>query len=74
MTAAQAAHLRLLSTLPVRTHEQSSRPPAERGGHQPRALVIERTHYESVAEAARLRHCARDTIRRMIDRGEARYA
>lgn len=74
MTAAQAAHLRLLSTLPVRTHERSARSAISNcGGQPPKQVGVGHCTYESVTDAARQLGYSRGKVRNMIERGEARY-
>lgn len=52
----QAAHLRLMSSLPVRTipaRVEKEEAPIPRPGRGGRAVIIGRTRYETIAEAAR---------------------
>lgn len=71
------AALRLLSTLKVRTHYQPEQPSdhwrAVAKANNTRAVVIAGEHYESLTEAGRHLGCCRETVRRMIRNGEARY-
>lgn len=68
-----AAALRLSCALPVRTHEQQFSPLSERQNvNNFRRVVVNGTRYQSITEAARDLRVCRDTIRRMIDRGEGR--
>lgn len=74
MTAAQAAHLRLLSTLPVRTHEWERVEINERQKNNLRAIIVAGVHYESLTEAGRQLGKSRGAIRNMVAAGRARYA
>lgn len=69
------AALRLLSTLPVRTHERKA--PNLQGRHSAnnvRAVVVDGVLYESLTEAARRCGIGREAIRKRIYKGTARYA
>lgn len=74
MNDAQAAHLRLLSTLPVRTHEGTFSACAGRDSVQNyKEVVINGNHYRSLTEAARDLGICRDSVRKMITRGDGRF-
>ena len=69
-----AAAVRLSSALPSRTHQQAV---GEYAGRESvnnfRRIMLNGTEYRSLTEASRDLRCCRDTVRKMIDRGEGRY-
>lgn len=71
MTAAQAAHLRLLSTLPVRTHERVDY--AARAKETGRGIILRGIEYASISDAARKLHIGRESVRQIIRRGDGRF-
>ncbi len=70
-----AAAVRLAAALTVRTHSMSFRPYSEReSANHVAACIVRGRRYASLSEAARKLHVCRDTVRRWIKAGEARYA
>ena len=70
-----AAALRLMSSCRVSVHERVMQPYAERlSSNNVRPVRIGHITYESLVEASRQLRKSRETIRRMIERGEAHYA
>ena len=71
-----AAACRLLETCTVRTHIQPQHGDigARFASTVVKAVKIAGVEYPSVIEASRQLRIDRSTIRRMIDRGEAKYA
>ena len=70
-----AAAVRLLSCCTARTHERPHNAYAERlSSNNVRPVRIGHITYESLVEASRQLRKSRETIRRMIERGEAKYA
>lgn len=69
----EAAHLRMLETLPKRTHEKWEPDEAKGrpGGRAKQPVIIDGVWYASLNDAARALHKARQTIVSMIRRGEA---
>ena len=75
MTAAQAAHLRLIATLPVRTHVcEPDKEPNTSHANNTRAVIIAGAFYESITEASRQLGCSREKIRNGLKEGAVRYA
>ncbi len=68
------AAFRLLTALPVRTHERTHEDYETRlSANNLRAVKVRGTTYESLTEAGRQLHKSRGAVRLMIERGEASY-
>ena len=73
MSSVFDAHMRLLASLPVRTHHME--PPKEVREPMPRKVpvIIGGQQYESVRAAAQARKIARRAVYEMLTDGRARY-
>ena len=75
----QAAHLRMLETLPKRTHHAPEKVGDLnwrhwRKGKGKQAVMIDGTTYDSLTRAAKALGTNRPAILQMIERGEASFA